>query len=351
MEKKPIEILVVDDSKVARDLLGYIINNDPELKVVGFAENGEQALEWLEHHSADVISMDIIMPGISGLEVTRRIMHSKPVPIVIISSAYVSGNETHSFEAIEAGALAILEKPIGLNDESFYRKAAELTSTIKMISDVKLVKRRSAKSTPSVPILSKTTRSKEPIEAVAIGASLGGPLALSILLAELNASFPTPIFIVQHIAAGFTKGFVQWLQSFTSLRVQLASDGERAVPGTCYIAPARVHMEVHREDIISLTHSPTDLLQPSIARLFASMANAYGPRSIGVMLTGMGRDGAEELLLMRQRGALTIAQDRNSCIMFSMPQEAIALGAVQHIIPLNQIADALNTATAVTADK
>lgn len=181
-----------------------------------------------------------------------------------------------------------------------------------------------------------------PIEAVGIGASLGGPQALIVILSQLSSDFPVPIFLVQHISYGFVEEFVKWLSCFTPLKVQLAQDQTIAYPGHVYIAPDNYQMEVAKGNLIQLVDSPGNKgIKPSIGHLFQSMAETYGPHSIGVLLTGMGNDGAEELLTMKKQGAITIAQDRESSLMFGMPHEAILIGAADYVIPLQEIAGTL----------
>lgn len=344
MDKRPINILIVDDSRVSREMLSHIFESDPDLKVIETASNGEDALHWLKTNSPDVITMDILMPNIDGFEVTRRVMETKPIPIVIISAAYSPQDSIQAFRAMEAGALAIIPKPSGFGDTEYLQKTKEIIDTVKTIADIKLVKRRVRASVPGQNKQQQLIQSEVigPVEAVAIGASLGGPAAISVIISQLPASFPVPIFIVQHIARGFTPGLVSWLQGYTVLPVHLAEQDLQAQPGCIYVAPDGYHMEIKNGGIINLTSTPDDGLRPSVGRLFKSMAETYGARAIGVILTGMGKDGAKELFHMRKAGAQTIAQDADSCIVFGMPQEAIALGAAQHIIPLNMIAEALN---------
>lgn len=341
--EKIIKVFVVDDSRVARELLTHVIESDPKLKVVGCAEDGEQALQWLRTESCDVITMDIHMPHLNGFEVTQRIMESKPLPTVIVSAGYTSGDNGLAFRAIEAGALAILEKPMGLGDVNYVRKAKEIVHTIKMISGIKVVTRHHKPSVERLtPLFPKKIVEHTEIKAVGIGASLGGPLAIAKILEELPFSFPVPIFIVQHIAAGFSEDFIIWLQERSQLRIYLAKNKETAKPGCVYIAADACQMEIKNEGVISLDYTNTSGIQPSVGHLFKSLADVYGPHCIGVILTGMGRDGAAELLVMKKRGAYTIAQDEESCLMFGMPKEAILLGAACQVLPLNMIASALN---------
>jgi two-component system chemotaxis response regulator CheB len=339
MLKKPITIFVVDDSVVSRNLMIHLIESDPDLKVMGTAANGEEALNWLKDHTPDVITMDIFMPKIDGFEVTRRIMEIKPIPILIISSAYTPKDTEKGFKAMENGALAILEKPFGSRDEEYKLKSQEMIQTIKMISEVKLIKRRSNEFTTLTPSPIKVLTFKEQVQAIGIGASLGGPPALATILSQLPSPFSVPIFIVQHITSGFIQGFVSWIQTCTSLSICLPKDGEIARPGHVYVAPDDCHMRIQKGNVIAL--NSIKKVQPSVDPLFYSMSTTYERRGVGVILTGMGKDGAQGLLEMKKRGAYTIAQDEQSCTMFGMPREAITIGAVRQVVPLDQIASLL----------
>lgn len=337
--RQEIRVLIVDDSLVSRDLLKHIIESEPGARVVGMVENGEAALSWLEHQICDVITMDLHMPMQNGFEVTKQIMKTKPTPTVIISSGFTHTDEIMAFRAIEAGALAILEKPAGFRDNFYHQKAKEIIETIKMIADIKVVRRTSYKAPRHIGEGLEPEHKKQ-YQAVAIGASLGGPIAIAEILSELDHNFCVPIFIVQHIAIGFTEGFVKWLQDKSKLKIVSASAGEIAKPGHVYVGIDRHQMKVNRGGIISLEDN--DKTQPSINVLFKSMVTAYGANAIGVLLTGMGKDGAEGLFAMKQKGAYTIAQDEESSLVFGMPKEAVNLGAATKVLPLVAIAPALN---------
>lgn len=339
---RPIKVLIVDDSPVALELLRFIIESDPDLKVIGTADSGEKAIELLTHLDPDVITMDIVMPRMNGFEVTRQIMHSHPIPIIVVSGDYTPENVEQSFLSMEAGALAILPKPVGVKSVNYQQQATQITETIKAVAEIKLAARflghNHLKDKHALKAHSEE-RASARIDAVAIGASLGGPQALCEILSALPKTFEVPIFIVQHISPGFSDGLVSWLQQESLLKICLAEDKQQAVGGTVYIAPDGYLMEITKGNIIQLTD--VNGMSPSVATLFSSMAKVYGPHGIGVILTGMGHDGAKELLLMRQKGAYTIAQDEESSIMFGMPKEAIALGAAISILPLQQIAPTL----------
>lgn len=340
---RKIKVLVVDDSPVSRDLLVHVLKSDPQLEVVNTTKSGDEALKWLKTHQPDVITMDIVMPGLDGFETTRQIMESTPLPIAIISATFSDKDTEKAFQSMQAGALAILPKPVAPNHPNYQQETREIIKTIKTIAEVKVVRRR--KVPPLVSHLSQEENSihlsRKGIEVIAIGASLGGPMAIAQILAPLKSDFPVPIFIVQHIAQGFTTGFVNWLNQNSSLHFKLAEDGEKPLPGYVYVAPEKCHMEVRHNKIV-LDYSPSEGIQPSVSRLFKSIAHNFGQKAAGILLTGMGKDGAKELLLMKQNGAFTIAQSEEGCLMFSMPKEAINIGGATSVMNLNQIANLLN---------
>lgn len=341
-----IRVLIVEDSPLAAKVLVQLINSDPKLKVIGCVSSGEEALDFIKHVKPDVIVMDIVLPNMDGFETTHHIMQSTPIPIIIASASFDPKDVHKSFKAIDAGALEILEKPSGPLDPAFPAMAEALLKAIKNAAIIQLTTRRYF-SERSMQIQNQKKLEdlvlSNIIQAIGIGASLGGPTALKSLFSHLPAKFPIPIFIVQHIAAGFNKGFVDWLQSTSSLKVKLAVNGEIPQPGCVYIAPESVHLEVGLNQKIHLNEDlPVENLRPSVGRLFRSMAKAYGKHSMGILLTGMGHDGAADLLLMRESGAITIAQDKESSFIFGMPKQAISLGAAQFVLSLQQIIDLLN---------
>lgn len=341
--KKTIGVFIVDDSCVARELLVYIIEKDPDLFVAGKAENGQKALQWLENNTCDVMTIDIHMPTLNGFEVIETVMSTKPIPTVIISAAYTEKDTEMAFKAMEVGALAILERPLGPNDALFEVKAKEIRNTIKLIAEIKTVTRR--KKFKEAENQSKIfPLKKETIKAVAIGASLGGPIAIATILKQIPFEFPVPIFIVQHISKGFTHSFIEWLQEQTPLKVKAAEQGEIAKGGIAYVAIDGHHLTIKDNNVIALENKDYENHHcPSVGRLFSSMAKTYRAQCVGIILTGMGKDGAIELLEMKNAGAYTIAQDEESCIMFGMPKEAITLRAVQQILPLSKIGHLLNS--------
>lgn len=306
------------------------------MKVCGLAVNGREAVEMASALKPDVISMDINMPVMNGMEATRHIMETEPVPIVIVSASYQKNDVEKSFLAIEAGAVAILGKPGGNTSAIGMTTHQDLLETIKLMSEIKVVRRWSkdirAKRDAAAPA-SISVSAGHKVEVVAIGASTGGPPVLQTILAGLDSSFPAPVLIVQHIAKGFIGGLVDWLNQTTGMRVSVARHNERAVAGRVYLAPDDTHLGIDGSSRIILSHAePENGVRPSVSYLFRSAIEAFGKATAGVLLTGMGKDGADELLAMHDAGGVTIAQDRETSVVFGMPGEAVKLGAADHVL-------------------
>ncbi|MBI2987613.1 MAG: chemotaxis response regulator protein-glutamate methylesterase [Deltaproteobacteria bacterium] len=340
-----IKVLVVEDSPVVREFLVHILNSDPELRVVGTATDGEDALEAVKSKKPDVITMDIHMPKMDGFEATRKIMETHPMPIVIVTGSSSAAEVANTFHALEAGALSVIPRPKGIGHPEYERTARELIQTVKLMSEVKVVRRwPQLRKKPAISSTLKTTieRAAQEIRIVAIGASTGGPIALQTILSQLPAGFPVPVVIVQHMASGFIEGFVEWLAQSSGLPVHVASHGEHLQPGHIYVAPDGFHMGVGAGDRLMLsTQEAENGLRPAVCYLFRSVAEFYGRNAIGVLLTGMGRDGAEGLRLMREKGAITVAQDEQTSVVYGMPREALELDAAVYVLPPQRIAGLL----------
>lgn len=343
--EKPIRVLVVEDSPTAQEMLVHILNSDPRIHVVGTADDGESAVSAAARLKPDVISMDIYMPGMNGLEATRRIMETDPVPIVIVSAGISADDQSSeisaSFRAIDAGAVAVVRKPPGQGHREHETTVRELLQTIKAMSEVKLVRRQRKKTGASLapPAL---PRLRQDIRLVAMGASTGGPAVLRKLLSGLPKTFPATVLIVQHMTEGFTEGFAAWLAQATGFPVQLATDGAKLLTGHAYVAPDGWHMILGANNRIRLTRdAPINGFRPSVSSLFRSVAMTSSRNAVGVLLTGMGKDGAEELGMMKKKGAITIAQDAESSTIFGMPGEAVKNNVAQYVLPPEEIAGLL----------
>jgi len=323
----------------------FILQKDPELQVVGEASNGEQALALVKRLQPQVVTMDIRMPKMDGLEAIREIMAEQPVPIVVVTSVDLDQETDLAAQARRLGAVAVLRRPTGIATADYEKFATRLIEQVKLLSTLKVIHRsRSARTTTGEPCQEPPPASApaRKIEIVAIGASTGGPAALHQILSQLPADFPAPIVIVQHISFGFVEGLASWLDDACPLHVKVAQQGERLHAGNVYLAPDNHHMLVDRFNQISLAATePVGGHRPAVTVLFQSVAQAYGAAALAVILTGMGADGAVGMQALRHAGAMTLAQDQASCVVFGMPKEAIALGAIQQIVPLGQIAQTL----------
>ncbi len=344
MSERKINVLVAEDSAVIRQFLVHLLESDPQLHVIGAVADGQAALDFVNRDKPDVVLMNIHMPRVDGFEATRRIMESQAVPIVICSASANMKDVLVVFKAMEAGAVACIEKPRGSEDGQLEAVAAELVRTVKLMAAVKVVRRwprsRSAPAVPVSPVQLRPAPAR--IEVIGIGASTGGPQVLQSIFAGLPRDIPVPVLVVQHIAANFLHGMGEWLSQTTGLRVQIAAHGSRPLPGNVYLAPDDFHLGMDSGGSMVLSReAPENHLRPAVSFLFRSLATNYGPKALGVLLTGMGRDGAEELKAMKDRGAITIAQDFASSIVHGMPGEAIALGGATHVLPADAIAGAL----------
>lgn len=334
-----INVLIAEDSPVIQMTLENILSGDPSIRVVATARNGQEAVSLALRKKPDVITMDINMPVMDGLEAVREIMQTNPTPVIIISGVMDANDPKDTFKALEAGAVTILNKPRALGSKESLIYARELIQQVKLLSEIRVIKRFSRPGAPHsiqkdyytqpdmLPVSKILPQSKasQP-EIIAIAASTGGPLVIQKILSSLPEGFSIPIVIIQHIVAGFTLDFARWLGETSRVPIVIPENTEEIIPGRCYIAPDAWHLRVRKGHFIYVQEKKQSIC-PSASVLFESVAEEYGARAVGIILTGMGSDGAEELKKMRQAGALTIAQDKNSSVIYGMPAQAVKIGA------------------------
>ncbi|HEU4583987.1 MAG TPA: chemotaxis-specific protein-glutamate methyltransferase CheB [Polyangiaceae bacterium] len=341
-------VLLVEDSATVRGRLREVLESDPELELVGEACDGKRAIELCQELRPDVVTMDMMLPVMSGLAATEYIMAHCPTPILIVSASINRGEVFKTYEALAAGAVDVLEKPRGDEpDGSWERKYLQ---TLKLVSRIRVITHPRARLRRPDP--DPVQRSSEPppqreYGLVAIGASTGGPGAIVEVLRGLPPEFRLPVLIVLHISEPFGSAFADWLDTQTARPVAYPSDGDllSAASGRVVMAPPGRHMTVQNGRLRLTREAERHSCRPSVDVLFESLAHECGSTTAACLLTGMGRDGAAGLLALKRAGALTIAQDEASCVVYGMPREAVLLNAAQRVLPLSEIAPTLRRAT------
>lgn len=333
-----LRVLVVDDSRVTRQVMKDLLTTDPEIRVVGEAADGREAVQQALRLEPDIITMDIVMPKMNGLEAITHIMAQKPTPILVVSSLADRKEINICFKAIKLGALEVVKTPEIRSEEDFERVRADIVDKVKLLSRIRVITHHLGKRKSRRLRLAGDQTDRSPARrVVAIGASTGGPNAITTVLSMLPGDFPASVLAVQHIAEGFSPAFAQWLEKETALRVKVAEDGERLDPKTVYISPCDLHLGVRKERISLSDGEPVNSCRPSIDVLFDSVAREYGPEALGVLLTGMGKDGAEGCRTIIDRNGYTVVQDESTSLVFGMPHAAISIGAATAVLPLQEI--------------
>lgn len=344
-------MLLVEDSPVAMTLLKRMLELSSEIKVVATATNGEEAFKLIPKVNPQIICTDFHMPRMNGLLFTREVMSRFPKPILVISISAHDRFSQNIFDILEAGALDVFPKPRSAVDSNFEPLAHELIKKVKILSGVVPIRKHSKKV--SEKVLDNTEKNflikdfrKERVDPkiIAIGASTGGPQALHEILAPVPRNFPVPVVCVQHISEGFLQGLVDWLAANCLLEIKIAENGEKPAPGVVYFPPENRHLEIDSSGLFKAsTKTGYDGHRPSITITFRSVAAHYSSKSVAILLTGMGKDGAEGMLDIWNAGGITIAQDESSSIIFGMPRQAIELGAARCILSIKEIARVLSS--------
>jgi two-component system chemotaxis response regulator CheB len=345
MKRRKLKVLVVDDSALIRSLMKAIINRENDMECVGTAPDPMAAREMIKERDPDVLTLDVEMPKMDGLDFLERLMRWRPMPVLMISTLTEQGSDI-TFRALELGAVDFISKPkLGIAD-GMEESAAEITEKIRTVAQARV------RNTPVAPATDENFSADAILPRVAgryssteklivVGASTGGTQAIRELLTRLPADAPG-VLVTQHMPEHFTKSFADRLDTLCRISVKEAEHNERVLPGHAYIAPGNAHLLLTRSGanyVIKLDQGPlVNRHRPSVDVLFRSAANIAGANAIGIILTGMGKDGVQGLLEMRRAGSFTIAQDEATCVIFGMPKEAIAAGGVCEVLPLQDIA-------------
>jgi len=342
-KRKSIKVLIIEDSVSVQKLLSHIISSDPEMIITGIASDGYEGLEMIQKERPDVITMDMDMPRMDGETTTRKIMEEDPIPIIVITASLSARDVRKSYRAIDAGALSVIQKPPGLGHRDYEQIAAALLKMIRAYASVTLVTRRTGRTHVSDPDLNPGQEQQRifkdgEIRFVALGASTGGPPVIKEILTGIPKSFDFSVIVVQHIAEGFIEGFADWLGKATGHEITISSHGAKIEAGRIYVASAGADTIItgNRRFVVekSDNYSP---VSPSVDKLFYSLADHFGKQSLGVLLTGMGKDGAKGLLSLKEAGALTVTQDEETSTIYGMPGEGQRIGASKYSLSVSEI--------------
>ncbi len=337
-----IKVLLIDDSAIVLSILKKILLNSQEIEVIGTAINGKDGIQKVKELNPDVVCTDLMMPVMDGLEFTKELMQSIPKPILVISSALEGKNESNVFQLLEAGALEVFPKPKGGSEKDYEIIRPKLESKIRLIHSIPVFKKRASRKLEMETTynLATTGDKSKSIRFLVIGSSTGGPNALQKILEKLPEKFPIPVICIQHISDGFIGSLVTWLDQSAKLKVKIMEEEETPVPGNVYFPKDHKHLVVNSEGKLKESNEVSlNGHTPSINITFKSFATHFGSTTLGVILTGMGDDGASGLLSIKNRGGRTIGESQESCVVYGMPRVAMEMGAIDYQLPLEKIAD------------
>ncbi len=329
-----IRVMVADDSAMVREVLREMMSYDDEVHIIGEAHDGKQALEMALSLGPDLLILDLAMPVMGGLQVIENLMADRPLPVLVLSS-FANQGSVSAIKALAVGALEVMEKPLGITEDEPMREFREqLLDKVHSLSRIRVVARPRIQITPEQ---FENLNGSRMDRVLAIGSSVGGPAALGKLLSGLPKNAPMGIALVQHIPAGFLQGFVDWIGSETELIIKIAKEGDTVQPGQVLVAPEHAHMEL-RSDVVFLTDGPpVNYCRPAVDVLFKSVAVSYGPKAIGVVLTGMGNDGAEGIREIKSHHGVTFAESEETCVVYGMPRAAINTGKIDRVVALDNM--------------
>lgn len=345
-----LRVLVADDSPTVRLMICRMLESDPSIRIVGTATNGREATEQVIQLKPDIVTMDVEMPVMNGLDAIEHIMAYNPVPILVISSVVDKLHAANAARALGAGAVDVMPKPMPASMEEFETVAEDLRAKIKLLSRVHVITHPKAKLSgfeepkpvPAAPVKYVVREQLDSFRLVAIGSSTGGPQALYNILGTIPADINAALLIVQHIAPGFTDGLAEWLSTNSKLQISIGHQDKPIFPGEVIIAPEGSHMIVNSKFKVELLDNDfPGPHKPAVNVMLESVADVYGSKSVGVILTGMGNDGALGIKAIHDRGGHTIAQDSATSAIFGMANEAIKMGGVDEVLPLPEIADGI----------
>jgi len=342
---KKIKVIVVDDSALMRKIISNMINSMDDIEVIYTARNGEDLLEKIINYIPDVITLDVEMPKMDGIATLKELKsRNYNIPVIMLSSVSKTGTAL-TIECLEKGAFDFISKPSGAISLDIEKVAEELIDKIRLACNkISFIDKSNVynKIETKHKVTTNSFRNKGKINAVAIGASTGGPKALYKVITVLPKDLEVPVFVVQHMPVGFTKAFAERLDSNSKIKVVEATDGEIVEKNVVYIAPGGYHMEVGIDKKIHLNMEPAMWgVRPAVDKLFSSVAKVYGAHVLSVVLTGMGRDGAQGTVEIKDSGGITISEDKSTCTIYGMPRAAFETGKVDEVLPLHDISDAI----------
>lgn len=336
-KSKSINVMVVEDTPVQMEFICYLMEKDPRIHVIETARDGIEAIRLLRYKRPDVLLMDINMPNMNGYDASKKILESYAIPIILMTASWGLDDVSKVVKSMKLGIVMAINKPHGINYSDL--EIRRLIDTIKMVSEIKIVRRNAKQPEREKDLLKKIDKQGDDhkYKAVVIGSSAGGPPALQKIISKLPADFSIPILVVQHMSSGFCESFAHWLDNIALLNVTLASDGQEIRAGHVYIAPDDHDMMIKENKIVLDPTKKESYYQPTISALFESAFKMYGKDTIAVILSGMGDDGVKQMKVLKEAGALTIAQDKESSIVFGMPGEAAKHNAAVYQLSPKQI--------------